>query len=257
MEISDMVGTGNSHALPSTRGGVLMANIRPPVNGWWITGVFLCAGVSLALLPHIAQNQSYHRFADQRSIWAVPNFWNVISNLPFAILGVWGLWKLSRASARVLFAGLFLTSVGSAWYHLAPSDAHLISDRLPMTVVFMSFLAAVIAEGRSSRWEALFLGLLLVLGIASIYWWKTTGNLLPYFLVQFGPVLMMLPAFSRASGKRWLWGMAALYGGAKVVEFYDPSIYSVLPLSGHTWKHLLGAAAGYCILRWFVTVHKL
>jgi len=251
MEINDLDGADNDHALQRTRGGVQVTNTRPPVNGWWITIVFLCAGACAVLLPHIAQDESYHSFADQRTIWAIPNFWNVVSNLPFAILGVWGLWRLGGATARVLFTGLFLTSVGSACYHLAPSDARLIWDRLPMTLVFMSFLAAVIAEGRSPRWEALILSLLLVLGIASIWWWRTAGNLLPYLLVQFAPVIMMLPAFWRASGKRWLGYVAALYAAAKIAEFYDPSIYSVLPLSGHTWKHLLGAAAGYCILRWF------
>ena len=228
-----------------------MTDTRPPVNGWWITALSLCAVASLVLLPRIAQDQSYHSFADQRKIWAIPNFWNVVSNLPFAIVGVWGLWRLRGATARVLFTGLFLTSVGSAYYHLAPSDTRLIWDRLPMTLVFMSFLTAVIAEGRSSRWEALILSLFLFLGAASIWWWKTSGNLLPYFLVQFGPVVMMLPAFWRASGKRWLWYTAALYAAAKIAELYDPSIYSVLPLSGHTWKHLLGATAGYYILRWF------
>lgn len=226
-------------------------NTQPPVHGWWITASFVCAAALLALLPHIAQDESYHRFADQRTIWTIPNFWNVLSNLPFAFVGAWGLSRLRGATARLLFAGLFLTCAGSAYYHLAPSDTRLIWDRLPMTLVFMSFLAAVIAEGRSSRWEAPILSLLLMLGVVSIWWWKISGDLLPFALVQFGPVLIMLPAFWRAKGKRWLWSIAALYTVAKFAEFYDRSIYSFLPLSGHTCKHLLGAAAGYCIFRWF------
>jgi len=144
-----------------------------------------------------------------------------------------------------------LTCVGSAYYHLAPSDTRLIWDRLPMTLVFMSFLAAVMAEGRSPRWEVLILSPLLVVGLGSVWWWKASGDLLPYVLVQFGPAIVMLPAFWRATGKRWLWRIAALYAAAKIAELCDPSIYSALPWSGHTWKHLLGAAAGYCIVRWF------
>jgi len=202
-------------------------------------------------LPHVAQDESYHAFADHRTIWSIPNFWNVVSNLPFAIVGVWGLWRLRGIGARVLSTGLLLTCVGSAYYHLAPSDTRLIWDRLPMTLVFMSFLAAVMAEGRSPRWEVLILSPLLVVGLGSVWWWKASGDLLPYVLVQFGPAIVMLPAFWRATGKRWLWRIAALYAAAKIAELCDPSIYSALPWSGHTWKHLLGAAAGYCIVRWF------
>jgi hypothetical protein len=231
--------------------GAQMSDARPPLQVGWIAGVFLCAAVSLALLPHVAQDESYHAFADHRTIWSIPNFWNVVSNLPFAIVGVLGLWRLRGTTARVLSTGLLLTCVGSVNYHLVPTDTRLIWDRLPMTLVFMSFVAAVIAQGRSRRWETLILAPLLILGVASIWWWKTSGDLLPYVLVQFGPVMVILPAFWRATGKRWLWRIAALYAAAKIAELYDPSIYSALPWSGHTWKHLLGAAAGYCIVRWF------
>jgi len=231
--------------------GAQMSDARPPLHVGWIAGVFICAAVSLVLLPHVAQDESCHAFADHRTIWAIPNFWNVVSNLPFAIVGVWGLWRLRSTSARVLSTGLLLTCVGSAYYHLAPSDTRLIWDRLPMTLVFMSFLAAVMAEGRSPRWEVLILSPLLVVGLGSVWWWKASGDLLPYVLVQFGPAIVMLPAFRRATGKRWLWRIAALYAAAKIAELCDLSIYSALPWSGHTWKHLLGAAAGYCIVRWF------
>jgi hypothetical protein len=38
---------------------------------------------ALLLLGPIHQDQSYHYFADERSFFGVPNFWNVVSNLPF------------------------------------------------------------------------------------------------------------------------------------------------------------------------------
>lgn len=31
----------------------------------------------------IAQDVAYHNFSDLRTIFVVPNFWNVLSNLPF------------------------------------------------------------------------------------------------------------------------------------------------------------------------------
>jgi hypothetical protein len=45
----------------------------------------------LLLLPTISQDQSYHQFADQRNLLGVPNFWNVVSNLPFIAVGAAGL----------------------------------------------------------------------------------------------------------------------------------------------------------------------
>jgi hypothetical protein len=198
METNDLDGTDNGHAPQRTRGGVQVTNARPSVNGWWITAVFPCAGAFVVLLPHIAQNESYHAFADQRKIWAIPNFWNVVSNLPFAIVGVWGLCRLCGTTARVLFTGLFLTSVGSAYYHLAPNDTRLIWDRLPMTLVFMSFLAAIIAEGRSPRWEALTLTLLVFLGVASIL--ENQGEFAP---ISLGAVRPGNDAAAGPLGHKW------------------------------------------------------
>src|SRR3990172_102797 len=34
---------------------------------------------------------NYHNFADQRALWGVSNFWNVVSNLPFLLVALWGL----------------------------------------------------------------------------------------------------------------------------------------------------------------------
>jgi hypothetical protein len=46
---------------------------------------------ALFLLPQIQQDQGYHRFADERILFGVPNFWNVVSNLPFVAVGAVGL----------------------------------------------------------------------------------------------------------------------------------------------------------------------
>src|SRR5215468_7870367 len=46
-------------------------------------GVMAISLAGLLLLPPILQDQNYHQFADQRTILGIPNFWNVVSNLPF------------------------------------------------------------------------------------------------------------------------------------------------------------------------------
>jgi hypothetical protein len=47
--------------------------------------------VALLPLPPLLQDQAYHQFADRRELFGIPNFWNVVSNLPFVILGAVGL----------------------------------------------------------------------------------------------------------------------------------------------------------------------
>jgi len=57
----------------------------------------------------------YHQFADQRELFGIPNFWNVVSNLPFIAVGAVGLLRFHRdTTTTVLFAGIFLTGFGSS-----------------------------------------------------------------------------------------------------------------------------------------------
>ncbi len=73
---------------------------------------------TMVLVPRIAQNPDYHYFADTRTLLAITNFWNVISNLPFVLVGLVGLALRHRVSnpellltytiycSAVLFVGL-------------------------------------------------------------------------------------------------------------------------------------------------------
>jgi hypothetical protein len=106
----------------------------------------------LLLLPPIPQDQGYHHFADQRTLFGVPNFWNVVSNLPFIAVGSVGLRRFHRNPAIfVIFLGIFLTGFGSSYYHWDPSDRTLFWDRLPITLCFMAILAVVVEERVSPR----------------------------------------------------------------------------------------------------------
>jgi hypothetical protein len=58
----------------------------------------VAAGV-LFLLPPIPQDLRYHEFADHRTVWGIPNFWNVVSNLPFLLVALWGLRALRSPAA--------------------------------------------------------------------------------------------------------------------------------------------------------------
>src|SRR5215469_7373216 len=76
------------------------------------TGVALLAIVTVVVIvaafltPRTPQPDAYHHFADQRPWAGIPRFGNVASNLPFAVIGLWGLVFLSANSARTGFVDL-------------------------------------------------------------------------------------------------------------------------------------------------------
>jgi hypothetical protein len=205
-------------------------------------------------VPPIAQDETYHLFAVGRELWGIPNFWNAVSNLPFALIAPLGLWKLRSTVDRALFTGILMTFFGSAYYHLAPSDARLIWDRLPMTIVFMSLLACVITKDGHSSSHHCVLPVLVTCGIMSVVWWSVTGDLRLYILVQFGPLLILVPGVWFVRDARFLVAVLTCYSLAKLAEFYDRTIFGAAPVSGHTIKHLLAATAAFFILRWRLAV---
>src|SRR5215467_10529843 len=195
------------------------------------------------MLPRIPQPQSYHAFADQRSFLGIPHFADVVSNVPFAIFGLWGLIFLLRYSDDelgkhfldrrerwfyiIISIGLFLTAFGSGYYHLDPGNERLVWDRLPMTIVFMSLVAALIAERINLRAGLWLLPLLLLIGVASVLQWyiselRGAGDLRFYGTVQAYSVIFVLLALLFPTpytyGSDLLW-VAGFYVLAKAWKF--------------------------------------
>lgn len=223
------------------------------------------------LVPRVAQPQAYHNFADHRARLGIPNFGDVISNLAFALAGAWGLIFLCRKSEHLrfidprerwayvfFFLGLLLTAFGSSYYHLAPDNARLVWDRLPMTLAFMGLVSAMISERISLPTGYYLLPVLLVVGLASvILWWyseaRGAGDLRPYVAVQVYavlilPVLLLLPpSYTRSADFAIVF---CFYLLAKIFETEDQQIFSFdqHTISGHTLKHLAAGAAGFWIL---------
>jgi Ceramidase len=223
----------------------------------FLYGLMIITLVALLPLPPLLQDQNYHQFADQRELFGVPNFWNVVSNLPFIAVGAIGLAQIRRnATTFVLFAGIFLTGFGSSYYHLNPNDDTLFWDRLPMTLCFAAILAAVVEERVDARAGAMLLRPLLAIGIFSLLLWRWTDDLRLYAWAQFFPFLALVLILSlfppKYTGTSYWVGAAALYALAKLLEYYDHKVYSFGGiLSGHTLKHLAAAAACFAILKLF------
>lgn len=237
-----------------------------------VFAVTLVAAVAVVVLPPVPQSQEYHRFADQRAIFGIANFFNVASNIPFLFAGLYGLLALFGRTPRsifgvpserwpyvLFFCAVLFTFLGSVYYHLAPDNGRLFWDRLPMTVLFMSFLSAMIAERVSARAGVLLLAPLIVLGMGSVVYWYLgeragAGDLRLYAFVQYYPLLviplMLLqfpPRYSRSSDVMIIF---CFYAVAKGFELLDGPVFDASHIvSGHTVKHVMAAGAALWVVR--------
>lgn len=218
-----------------------------------------------------AQPLAYHHFADQRPLPGIPRFGDVASNLPFALVRVWGLAFLLSARGvasfierrerwpyLIAFAGLILTFFGSSYYHLQPDNARLVWDRLPIMLTFTAIASAVIAERIEVGLGLALCPVLVAAGLASVLVWyrselRGAGDLRFYAAMQVWCtlvllVLLLFPArYTRGAD---LAAVAGWYALAKVFELLDKPIFAIgRVVSGHTLKHLAAGAASYWILR--------
>jgi hypothetical protein len=219
------------------------------------TLVMAACGIAATLKP-TPQPAWYHNFADTRSLLGVPNALNVLSNLSFIVVGLAGLYATLRNGTQsleqrwacaTLFAGLFLTGLGSGYYHLAPDNGRLLWDRLPMTIA-MAGIVSLLLVNRLHAASWWILPALTALGVGSALQWACSearghGDLRWYALYEAlviitGVALLLLfPA--RGEGTHALVIALVANIAAKVFELLDKPIYSLGHLvSGHTLKHL-------------------
>ncbi|MEE9395892.1 MAG: ceramidase domain-containing protein [Methylococcales bacterium] len=224
-------------------------------------GIFLIVlTIIIIAIGPIPQDNDYHNFADNRTILGIQNFWNVISNVPFAIVGIIGInmcfrYKLEGAlfSWGVFFTGILFVPIGSAYYHLFPNNQTLVWDRLPMTISFMALFAALLSEAIDLNLEKKILIPSLIIGIASVVYWVLADDLRPYGVVQFGTLaaLPFIYFFStlKYPGRDWLMYGLVFYISAKVFELADSAIFSLFggAISGHSLKHVVAAASTFAI----------
>jgi hypothetical protein len=241
----------------------------------WLLGLLVFAVVLLLVfVPPVPEPKSIRELADERSAFGVVNFWNVVSNLPFLLVGAWGIYFLIADERRtnafslpvekwpyfVCFIAVACVAPGSTYYHLAPDvDTRLMWDRLPIALGFAALLSAAVAERISLKAGWWLLAPLLLLGAVSVLYWRWSllqgaENVLPYAVVQFGSlvaiVLIALLYPSRYTRGADVLVAVAIYALAKLFEVLDAQIYSLGHLvSGHTLKHLFAALAVWWLLR--------
>ncbi len=254
---------------------------RAPDRRRWLLVAAVGSMLLLFGLGPIAQWPGYHAFADARRLGAMPNAANVLSNVPFAIIGGWALWQTRRerrtggaprasasfAAWRMFAAAVLCTAFGSAAYHVSPGDAPLVFDRLPIAVACAALACAFLAERVDPRFGSARVAFAAALvGAGSVAWWwlgerAGHGDLRPYLWVQFMPMLLVTlglllrirpvhPSAGLVPVRAW-WAAIALYAVAKGLEGADAAVLHATGsfVSGHTLKHLLAAAGAFALLR--------
>lgn len=232
--------------------------------------------VLACLGPLVPQAARYHDFADQRVMAGLHNAMDVLSNLPFLIIGLLGYWLavwrapgvVKASGARLwltlVFGGLVATAIGSGYYHLAPSDWRVFWDRMGMVPVFAGVLGLAVQSLMPQRAAVIATAMVLLGGPVALWVWLQTGQLLPWALLQGGGMLLLgvLAVWQwrkPVAAPHIQWPLAAVvawYVLAKLLELGDATIWaaSAQMVAGHGLKHIAAAMALVPLLQ---TVQRL
>lgn len=226
----------------------------------YLGGALLALTLTALLAPAMPAS-AWHipHFVDSRAWLGIPNAGDVLSNLAFLAMGVWGSERLrARQDAPVgaswFFVGLILTCLGSGFYHLDPDlPQRLVADRLGMAVAFAGFLGIAASERISVRAGEAVLVLTMIAGPLAA--WVARENLTPWAVVQYGGMALAVGlALTRprpgAIGVP-LGSVLFFYVLAKLLELGDVTLFEATGhmVSGHTLKHLAAALAAWPVIR--------
>ena len=238
---------------------------------WLILGAAVALyGLLRFVFGPLPQDPAYHLLADSHArIGGIPYTANVVTNLAILAAGIFGLslrprMTISpdeRSAVNVLIAASMLTAFGSAYYHLAPTNATLIWDRLPIAIVLMSVLALVMADRVHSRYARDALLPFAALGVAGVILWGVSeamgqGDLLLYLIVRIGTgvgiVLLLILRPPRHTGTIWLAAAVACEIVMAALERLDHEVFHLTggTVSGHNLKHVMAGVALVFVFWW-------
>jgi hypothetical protein len=228
---------------------------------WGLQGASLL-GLALDPSGHMHSYAHGHPFVDARSWLSIPNTLDVLSNLPFLLLGIWGLCLLLQQprgnphwlGAAIFFTGLIVTALGSSFYHWHPDSWGLAIDRTGMAIAFAGLLGLAWYERTALNHLSKWMYTTLVLAMVSAWVPHLWSNIWPWVVLQFGGIIIVLVCSCLPLQKRGL-GIAffpvlILYALAKAFEASDSTIFELTQgtISGHSVKHILASLAALPVI---------
>ena len=235
-------------------------NINGSINwrDFTIASLIIISFIGLFFIEPISQDLTYHNLADNRTILGINNFFDVVSNLPFLLAGLLGLfcifknWGVSNSWGwLILFVSVIFISFGSSYYHLNPENKTLTWDRLPMAIGFMALFVIVLTDYVNSKLGKWLLIPMCIVGIFSVVYWHIADDLRMYAWVQFVSMALLLIIISVYKPThlktKYLIYAFIFYALSKIFEHFDKHIFELMSqsVSGHTIKHLLAAIATF------------
>lgn len=230
-------------------------------SGLFFIGLLIL--VAMYNFPAIPQPHDYHHFADNITLAGLPNFFNLVSNIGFFIVGYLGLAYLNHHSVenkigyQIFFGGVLLTCFGSSYYHWSPDHWGLFWDRLPITIAFNALFFCVLRE--KLKLSVYWLGIFLAMGMSSLLYWywselQGSGDMRAYILVQLLPMLLIpyiIFVYKNHYTRQYDWLISlCFYALAKIFELFDGAIFQLTGvIGGHPLKHLMAALACYWLYR--------
>jgi len=238
---------------------------------WLIVGaVMVFYGFVRLTFGPLPQYLAIHQLADTRTcLGFIPHAGDVLTNLAILAAGLFGLGLRTRmvvapearAAVNVLIAASILTAFGSAYYHWSPSNATLVWDRIPITMVLMPLLALVMADRVHPLFARHALWPFTALGIASAILWGVSeamgqGDVRLYFIVRIGTAIaiafLLILQKPRHTGMSWLVAALVAEIAMAIFERFDHEVFRLTGgiASGHNVKHVLAGIALAFLFWW-------
>src|SRR5687768_2363374 len=223
----------------------------------WLAVLAVVAILVVAATGTIERGPGFHHYADTRTWLGIPHAGDVLSNLAFLVAAAWAAPRVVLPYGRAVAAGVAWIGVGSAIYHVAPSDWLLVFDWLPIAVTLALLAASVIRDRGSVPAGRIALIAGPLLACAVVAWWIAGGgthggNMAPYVALQIAGIAFPAIAVLLAPGAicaRWLLLGVIGFVVARLFGAYDRALLDAIGISGHSLKHVAAATAATCALR--------
>jgi len=240
-----------------------------------VAALALAAVLAAALSAAVTRGPAFHRYADQRAWLGIPHAGDVLSNIPFILVGLVGLLRARRATHHApLTVALFLAitgvGLGSGAYHLDPTDARLAFDWAPI-VLTLSFLAALVISDRiDARAGTIAAVALPAIAIITVVVWyagggtgsatsaatDAPGDMRWYVITQATLVAVVAltslipptPPAPATLHRGWILLGVAGFLAARGFAQNDHALLDAVGVSGHSAKHVLLGLAAACLV---------